>query len=67
MQLTSDELLDQVRQDWPTQLEISRLRRLVYRLETENEELKAAQPSSYTGSAPLPYPTLGGEDGRHGG
>lgn len=64
MNLDADDLLAQVRQDWPVELEISTLRLLTERLQTENERLAAENgrltasqvQMSYSGSAGVrPY------------
>ena len=65
MQLDSDDLLAQIRHDWPEQYELSELRLLVQRQAEQIERLTQAaaqQPATFTGSASLPY-TPGVGDG----
>lgn len=67
MHLDSDELLARLREDWPTQFELSRLRLLADVQAAEIVRLSGLLPStSYSASSPRPYvlPIDGQEDTR---
>jgi hypothetical protein len=66
VQLDSEDLLARMRQDWPTEYELTRLRALVDAQEAEIQRLTALAPSStFAATAPRPY-SLSDEEGRHG-
>lgn len=66
MHLDSDDLLARIRQDWPTEYELTRLRLLADVQAAEIDRLTAAQPGTFTGTAARPY-VLGDDEARHGG
>lgn len=67
MHLDSDDLLAQLRQDWPTEFELSRLTLLANVQAAEIQRLNGLLPStSYSATSPRPYvlPVDGQEDTR---
>nr|WP_221374415.1 hypothetical protein [Actinoplanes polyasparticus] len=63
MNLDSDDLLAQMKQDWPLEFEVSSLRALVRVQQLEIDRLNAVQ-GSYDPSVPRPF--LDPDGGRHG-
>jgi hypothetical protein len=56
MQLNSDDLLAKIRQDWPTEFELSRLQLLTEVQDREITRLNGLlPPASYSATSPRPY------------
>jgi hypothetical protein len=69
MKLAADELLAQIRADWPAEYEVSMLRLSVDTLQRENDLLKVGQlpsGSTYSASSPRPFTGDPGEASRLG-
>lgn len=69
MQLDAEDLLEQMRQDWPLQYEVSQLRVLVRTQQDTIARLSSMTPTppAFTGATrPYSVPSLDEEDGRHG-
>jgi hypothetical protein len=66
VQLDSDDLLARIRQDWPTEFELSRLHLLSEVQAAEIERLTTLTQASFSGSAPRPFSLSDEPEGRHG-